>query len=185
MSKKNNDTKEMTIAQVIKKRKSDLAVKRGYAELIIRIILILLVGYLIFTQVFIITQVHGMGMFPAVKDGDLVIAFRLQKDYQKNDVVVYEKDGRISINRIVAMQNDIVQMDNKGDLLINGTTKTGEIMFPSYSKEAIKYPYCVSHNSVFVLGDYRTIAVDSRDYGELNVDEIEGKVITIFRRRGI
>lgn len=175
----------MTIAQVIKKRKSDLAVKRGYSELIIRIILILFVGYLIFTQVFIITQVHGMGMFPAVKDGDLVIAFRLQKDYQKNDVVIYEKDGQTHINRIIALENDKVMIEENGKLFINGTAQTGEIIFPTYLKGEQKYPYTVPANSVFVLGDYRTIAVDSRDYGAISSDDIEGKIITIFRRRGI
>ena len=47
----------------------------------------------LFTQVFLLTQAKGSSMFPAVKDGDLLICYRLQKTYAKNDVVVYTQGG--------------------------------------------------------------------------------------------
>ena len=50
---------------------------------------------------------------------------------------------------------------------------------------SLSYPYQVPENSVFVLGDYRTRSTDSRLYEAISLDQVEGKVITILRRRGL
>lgn len=58
-------------------------------------------------------------------------------------------------------------------------------MYPTYAKEGLEYPYRVPEGHVFVLGDYRTNATDSRDFGPIPMKQVEGKVITILRRRGL
>ena len=124
-------------------------------------------------------------MFPAVKDGDLVIVFRIQQEYAKNDVVVYTVDGETHIGRIVARATDTVMLDDSGRLLVNGTNQTGEILYPTYAKEGLTYPYLVPEDHLFLLGDYRTQTEDSRDFGPIPMEDIQGKVITILRRRGL
>lgn len=150
-----------------------------------RILVIAVAGYVFFTQVFLITQVSGMNMFPALKDGDLAIIFRMQQEYVKNDVVAYETPDGLSYGRIVARAGDTVYMDDTGVWQVNGTTQSGEIVYPTYALEGIEYPFTVPENCVFVLGDYRTKATDSRIYGAINLDDVNGKVITILRRRGL
>lgn len=76
-------------------------------------------------------------------------------------------------------------MDDSGTLFVNGTAQGGEIVFPTYAKEGIQYPYTVPEGSVFILGDYRTHAKDSRDFGCISLPEVKAKVITILRRREI
>lgn len=76
------------------KQRRQEEIRKGYVSLLIRIVLLAAAGWLLLTQVFLITQVSGNGMFPALKDGDLVFAFRLQQEYAKKDVVVYEVDGQ-------------------------------------------------------------------------------------------
>lgn len=122
-------------------------------------------------------------MFPSLKDGDLVIAFRMQKDYQKGDIVVCRTENGQIIERIAANSHDVVNMDDSGTLTVNGTNQTGEIIYPTYAKESLIYPYRVPEDSVFLLGDYRTVAVDSRDFGPVSKVQFLGKVITILRRR--
>ena len=51
--------------------------------------------------VLLLTQAKGSSMFPAVKDGDLLICYRLQKTYAKNDVVVYTQGGKLRVGRIL------------------------------------------------------------------------------------
>jgi signal peptidase I len=174
-----------SISEVIRKRRNNLALRKGYIDLLWRMILLAIVGYLLFTQVFLITQVSGNAMFPAVKDGDLIIGFRLQKGYAKNDVVLYKVNGTRYIGRIAARENDIVAMDDSGVLLVNGTTQGGEILYPTYAKEGMEYPYRVPEGHTFILGDYRTQTQDSRDFGSISLNDVEGKVITILRRRGL
>ena len=60
-----------------------------------------------------------------------------------------------------------------------------EIIFPTFPGETLTYPYRVAGDSVFVLGDYRTQTEDSRNFGSIPLDDVEGKVITYLRRRGL
>lgn len=177
--------KNATIADVIKARRMALNTREGYASLFLRIIVLTLAAYVIFTKVFLITQNNGLGMFPAMKDGDLVIAFRLQEEYAKNDVVVYEVDGEQRVGRIIGRSTDLVNMNESGSLQINGTTQSGEILYPTYAKKGLEYPYRVPENQLFIMGDYRTNVEDSRDHGAVDLRDIRGKVITILRRRGL
>lgn len=156
-----------------------------WIELLIRIAFIVIGGYLIFTKVFLIGQVSGMDMFPALKDGDAYAAFCLQEDYERGDVIVYELDGKRRVGRIVAVTNDTVEIGQDGVLRVNGTAEDAEITFATYplSEEAINCP--VSSDCFYVLGDYRTQAEDSRVLGEIHRSEICGKIITILRRQSL
>lgn len=176
--------KPQTLAKIIEARRSDVLLWEGYKSLLLRLILVAAAGYLIFTQLFLVMQVEGNGMFPAVKDGDLVIGFRMQQDYQKNDVAAVSIDGQLLVGRIVARGGDVVSVE-AGVLLVNGTPQSGEIMYPTEPGETMVFPYTVPAGHVFVLGDYRTQARDSRDFGAVPMENVEAKVITILRRRGI
>ena len=178
-------TNDMTASQIIKRRRNDLEIREGYISLLKKVLFLLLVGWLLLSQVLLLTQAHGNAMFPAIKDGDLIIGFRMQSDYIKNDVVVYTAEGERMVGRVVARETDVVIMDDSGALLVNGTTQTGEILYPTYAKESINYPYEVPEGCVFVLCDYRTTGTDSRDFGAIPLRSVEGKVITILRRRGL
>ena len=162
----------MMIKEVIIKRRNKLAIKEGYIGLFLRIIIIVIIGYLLFTQVFMISRVEGNQMFPAVKDGDLIIGFRLQRHYEKNDVISYIMDGNRKVGRFIARETDVVTLDDTGTLLINGTVQSGGIIYPTYAKEGIVYPYRVPDGHVFVLGDYRTQTTDSRDFGSIPMDHL-------------
>ncbi len=179
------EEKTSNIVDNIKNKEDKTAIKAAYKNLLIRIIVLLVVGYLLFSQVFLITQAKGMEMFPAIKDGDLIIGFRLQRQYVKNDVLVYKVEGKQKIGRLVARATDVVTIDEDGTLRVNGTVQSGEIMYPTYPKEGVSYPYQVPENHIFVMGDYRTQAEDSRDIGPIPVNKVEGKIITILRRRGL
>lgn len=177
--------KTLDLAAVIARRRERVMLAEDFRSLIVRVAVLAIAGWLLFTQVFLITQTSGQSMFPSLKDGDLAIVFRLQEDYAREDVIAYTVDGKRYFGRIIARETDVVTLDESGSLLVNGTTQSGEIMYPTYAKEGIEYPYRVPNGCVFVLGDYRTQTQDSRDFGPISMDNVEGKVITILRRRGL
>lgn len=177
--------KQERMADVIAARRRKLIDRKEFRSLLVRLVVIGLAGYLIFTQVFLLRQVSGMDMFPALKDGDLAIVFRMQEEYVKNDVIAYRTADGPRFGRIIARGNDVVTMGDTGSLLVNGTTQSGEILYPTYALEGVEYPFRVPKDSVFVLGDYRTKATDSRTYGAIPMQAVDGKVITILRRRGL
>lgn len=184
-AKKNRQSETLTAAQIIHQRRSSVQVRNGYISLGCRAVCLVIVGWLLLTQFLLITQATDTEMFPAIEAGDLVIAYRLQGKYSKNDVVVYTVNGEQKIGRIVAKVTDRIIMDDSGTLLVNGTVQSGEILFSTYAKEGIEYPFTVPDGCVFILNDYRTTGTDSRDYGAIPLSDVEGKVITILRRRSI
>lgn len=177
--------KPMTPAEVISLRRNRLAVREGYISLLGRVVFIAAAAWLLFSQVFLLMQARGTDMFPAVKDGDLLIGYRLQKDYEQENVVVYKRDGKSYVGRVVAKSGDNVSITDEGSLVVNGVVKSGEIMYPTYVREGVNYPYTVPENRVFILADYRTQAQDSRDFGAVELKDVQAKVITILRRRSL
>ena len=181
--KATNNTEDLR--RIITRRREQALDRSDFISLTVRLAVVVLAGWVLFTQVFLITQASGSAMFPSVKDGDLLIGFRLQQTYQKGDVVIYHQDGNIRVGRICANSTDYVDIDEEGVLLVNGTVQSGEILYPTYAKEGLTYPVQVPQGCVFILGDYRTQSQDSRDFGPVPLDNVQAKVITILRRRGL
>ena len=177
--------KPVTASVVIKQKINRIDSCRGYIAFFLRILITALVVFVLFSQVFLIMQAKGNAMFPAVKDGDLLIAFRLQNEYLKNDIVVYTEGEDVLVGRLVAKGGDVVNITESGSLIVNGTTQSGEIMYPTYPGDLLEYPYRVPDDHLFILGDYRTQTEDSRHTGPIPMDRVKAKVITLLRRRGL
>lgn len=161
--------------------------RKGYLQLAQRVVLVGAMFWVLFGVVFMLARVQGNEMFPAVKDGDLVLAYRLQQSCTKNDVVVYQADGVTHVGRVLALAGDVVNITEDGTLLVNGTTQSGEILYPTYPASAagLSYPYTVPEGSVFILADYRTNAADSRNFGAIPMRDVKGTVLALLRRRGL
>jgi len=162
-----------------------LATRQECVALLLRLAAAIVTGYLLLAQVFLVAQVSGMGMFPSMKDGDLVIAFRLQQIYTKDDVVAYRAEGALRFGRVAARGGDVVTLGESGALVVNGAVQGGDILYPTYAVGGLEYPYRVPDVHVFVLGDFRTQTQDSREFGPVPLPDVAGKVITILRRRGL
>ena len=165
--------------------------KRGFLALAVRVLCLGAIVYVVLTYGFLITQCRGQDMFPAVKDGDLCVVFRRTAQNlfgEKNaakDIVAYQAGGERHFGRIVAAEGDIVTINDSGSLMVNGVTEGGEILFPTYAEGDLEYPYRVPAGCVFVMGDHRTNTKDSRVLGPVSLEDVEGKLITILRRREI
>jgi signal peptidase I len=49
----------------------------------------------------------------------------------------------------------------------------------------VSFPYKVPDNCVFVLNEYRSDLSDSRTFGGIPLEEIQGTVVFTMRMRGI
>ena len=65
--------KPLSPPEICRRRRIRVLTAQGYVNLAGKAAVMLLAAWLIFTQVFMLTQCPGMGMFPAVEDGDLVL----------------------------------------------------------------------------------------------------------------
>lgn len=157
---------------------------RALAFFLIKMLVIVLVLWLALTYVFGVYRLSGANMYPALRDGDLCITYRLE-DYYTTEVVAYRVDGEIRFGRIVAKSGDTVDGDSTG-ILVNGGHPSEEIFFSTQMLGTnLELPIRLNKGELLILNDYREDLNDSRTYGVINVEDLEGKVIFIFRRRGI
>jgi signal peptidase I len=153
---------------------------------VIKLLSMCLVLWFIFTFVFGICLMDGESMYPSIKDGDLILYFRMEPDYSIGDVVAYEMDGSLRIGRIVAQGGDEVDLSEDKLLMVNGNVESEAIFYPTErAEDGIFFPYKVADDSYFILGDMRTTSTDSRNFGLVSKSRLRGKVITLLRRRGI
>ena len=138
-----------------------------------------------FSFVFGLMRVTDPSMEPRFQDGDLVLFYRIDKRYLVRDVVVFERDGLLTSGRVVAQAGDTVNIDSQG-LVVNGAHQQEQGITDETTQVAdgVTFPLTVPEGAVFVLGDNRDEAVDSRIVGCVPADQTLGKVIGLFRRRG-
>ena len=156
---------------------------RALLALIIKLLVVTAIGWVTLTFVFGVFRLSGNNMYPMLKDGDLCVTYRLE-EYHSDDVVAYRMDGRIRFGRIIARSGDTVDGDEQG-VLVNSLHPSEEIFYPTQMLETgLALPVALGPGQCLVLNDYRADLSDSRTYGLIDEDALEGKVIFIFRRRG-
>lgn len=155
-------------------------------KLVMRICGMVILAVVILNYVLAITIVHNTDNFPAVKDGDLVIAYRLTDSFT-GDLVLYEENGRVRAGRICGVAGDEIDIP-VDDIyyMVNGTIPY-EVIYTDTrraEKSEVKYPFVVPEGTYFILNDNRDETSDSREFGVLPKDNILGKVVLTIRRRG-
>lgn len=136
---------------------------------------------LVLLNKFVVTATiyYDNNMFPSIKDGDLVVIEKFDKEVQLSDVVIY--NGRLY--RVIAKAGQEVDISKEGILTVNGM-QPAESTNSLTSKGEKEYPIKVPEGEIFVLNDYREDESDSREFGTIKESDIEGKVFFITRRRG-
>ena len=155
--------------------------------LILKIASILLAAILLFTFLFGFLRYQEPHMDPAIKDGDLVLFYRHNKSgYLPGDAVVLEYEGQRQVRRVIATAGDSVDITEEG-LYINGALQQEADIYQRTQRYAdgIEFPLTVPEGQIFVLGDSRIGATDSRVYGCVKIEDTLGKVMTVIRRRSI
>ncbi len=163
--------------------------------LLLKIAVIILAFILVFTFLFGFFRTESADMSPNVDNGDLVMYYRLDKNYAASDLVVLAYQGEDQIRRVVATAGDCVNIDADG-LKVNGALQQE----PKIPRDQVTQPYAdgirftgqcpsgepgvgVGEGEIFVLADARDNGVDSRVYGPVKVADTLGKVNMLLRRR--
>ena len=128
---------------------------------------------------------YGNNMHPSVRDGDLVVSFRMQRPFL-NAVVLYDCDGKTNVGRVVAMEGSVVAITDAGELTVNGIVPSEEVFYPTFKSEnsEIQFPYTVEKGKVFILNDFRLDTYDSRSFGAVDIKDLKGPALFTMRRRG-
>ena len=168
-------------------KSNGMGVVKDLLFLVLKIAALVLIFVLLFTFLFGVMKSKDLSMDPSIKDGDLVFFYRSVKSgYMPRDTVIVDIQGQKQIRRVVATEGDLVDV-TEGNLIINGAIQQETDIYQMtdrYTGE-IEFPLIVPDGQVFVLGDNRINATDSRIYGCVKIDDTRGKVMAVIRRRSI
>lgn len=155
-------------------------------KLMVKVGMLLLIGFALWMWVGNIHITHDNNMYPHIKDGDLVVTYKLQP-YIIGDAVLYETSSGKHIGRIIAKAGDVVQITEDGFYTINDVMPYENVFYDTRpaEKNGIEFPYTVPEGYMFLMNDMREMTSDSRKTGAVAIDAMCGKVVMIVRHRGV
>lgn len=126
-----------------------------------------------------VLRVTGSSMSPTLKNDELVICSK-RSNFKSGDMVAFYYNNKILLKRVIGIEGDIIDIKENGTVYVNGTE-----LDESYVNEKslgicdIKLPYQVPDNRIFVMGDNRSVSVDSRSttVGCIADEYVIGRVI--------
>jgi len=143
-----------------------------------RVVALVVLSFVIFKFVVLPIRVSGVSMFPAYKDGQILLVNRLaysRNDPQRLDVVAVRIPGfhTVLLKRIIGLPGETVAI-RRGDVIING-----QKLEEDYVKARLPWhedSTKLGDNEYLIIGDNRAMSQNDHDHGICFRREILGKV---------
>ncbi len=136
----------------------------------------------VFTHLFHVVQYNGTGMEPELTGGQLLVIQKVKK-VQSGDVIAFYYNNQILVRRVIGMGGEQIEIDEHGAVSVGGIPlEEPYLKNQTLGQCNLSFPFFVPSGTVFVMGDNRLEAMDSRlkEIGTVSEDRIIGKVILDF-----
>lgn len=126
-----------------------------------------------------VLRVTGSSMTPTMQNDELIICSK-RSNFKQGDIVAFYYNNKILLKRVIGIAGDYINITEDGTVYVNDV-KLDE---PYVNELAlgtcdIEMPYQVPDNRIFVMGDHRSVSIDSRSstVGCIADEYVIGKVI--------
>ena len=179
----NNETLTFPTSQQLETELNRSRYRRRYRRVlrstVYTLITVAAIAVLVATLLLPVLQIYGSSMTPTLTDGDIVLTLKTT-DFEHGDVVAFDYNNKILVKRVIAQAGEWVDITEDGDVYVNG-----ELLEEPYLVEKalgdcnIELPYQVPESRVFVVGDHRSVSVDSRNtaVGCVAEEQLVGKLV--------
>lgn len=134
----------------------------------------------IITTWYPIYVVEGESMNPTLVNND-VVCIKKTKSIKREDLIAFQHNNKLLVRRVIGLSGDKINIDSSGYVFVN-EKKLNENYMKNRKDNPLRdevFPYTVPEGQIFVLGDNRHHAIDSRmrDLGCIDNDKIIGRVV--------
>ncbi len=123
-------------------------------------------------------RIYGSSMSPTLEEGDYILAVKTEH-LKQGDLVAFYYNNKLLVKRVIATAGQWVDIDRDGNVYVDEELlEEPYITDKSLGNCDIELPYQVPEGRVFVMGDHRSVSLDSRmnEIGCISHEQIAGKL---------
>lgn len=177
--KKNQEIPEISQLETeLKRERYRHRYRRTLRSTIYALITVAAIAVLVATLWMPVLQIYGGSMTPTLNDGEIVVSLKTS-NFEQGEIIAFYYNNKILIKRIIAGPGDWVDMDEDGTVYVNGVPlEEPYLVEKAFGSCDIELPYQVPESRWFVMGDHRSVSVDSRStaVGCVSEEQIVGRL---------
>lgn len=110
-----------------------------------------------------VLQITGNSMTPTLNNGEIVVSLKGSR-YKQGDIVAFYYDNKILVKRVIALPGQWVDIDEEGNVYVDQVLlEEPYVSEKAFGECNIDLPYQVPETKMFVMGDHRSVSLDSRN----------------------
>ena len=158
--------------------------RRVLRSTVYTLITVAAVAVLVATLFLPVLQIYGNSMSPTLADKDIVISIK-QTEFETGNVVAFYYNNKILVKRVIAKSGEWINITPEGDVYVGKSKSDMQLLDEPYLTEKalgdcnIEFPYQVPESRIFVMGDHRSVSVDSRNtaVGCVAEEQLVGRLV--------